>query len=142
MFDSWSEALPEPLFERVVIEPTARIVALLREAGVEQPVIGFPRGAGNLAARYAVETGVDALALDMTNASPAFLHLLPPGFPVQGGYDPALLAAGGPAFETEVERLIDVTASRPYVFNLGHGITPDTPVENVARLVGLVTGTR
>ncbi len=61
---------------------------------------------------------------------------------MQGGYDPALLAAGGPAFETEIDRLTDITAGRPYVFNLGHGITPETPVEHVARLVERVSITR
>jgi uroporphyrinogen decarboxylase len=142
LFDSWSEGLPEPLFERVVITPTSRFVGLVREAGVETPIIGFPRGAGALAVRYAVETGVSALALDMTNASPGFLGLLPPSFPVQGGYDPALLAAGGEAFETEIDRLIDITAGRPYVFNLGHGITAQTPPEHVARLVAKVARTR
>ncbi len=140
LFDSWSEALPEPLFARAVIEPTRRIVAGLRAAGITLPVIGFPRGAGNLAARYARETGVDALALDMTNANPGFLALLPEAFPVQGGFDPALLTAGGPLFDAEVDRLLALGAKRPYVFNLGHGISLETPPEHVARLVRRVTG--
>jgi uroporphyrinogen decarboxylase len=142
LFDSWSEALPEPLFERVVIEPTRRIVAGLRGAGVDAPVIGFPRGAGSLAARYAAETGIDALALDMTNANAGFLTSLPQNVPVQGGFDPALLAAGGPDFNAEIARLLAIAADRPYVFNLGHGITPDTPPEHVARLVAQVTAGR
>jgi uroporphyrinogen decarboxylase len=142
LFDSWSESLPEPLFERVVIAPTSEVIGRVREAGVDVPIIGFPRGSGSLAARYAAETGVTALSLDVTNASPAFLRLLPAGFPVQGGYDPALLAAGGDAFEAEIDRLLDITAARPYVFNLGHGITPDTPVEHVARLIEHVTAAR
>jgi uroporphyrinogen decarboxylase len=140
LFDSWSEALPEPLFARVVIEPTRRIVANLRKAGIMLPIIGFPRGSGNLAARYARETGVDALALDMTNANPGFLALLPQNFPVQGGFDPALLTAGGPLFDAEIDRLLALGADRPYVFNLGHGISLETPPEHVARLVRRVTG--
>ncbi len=140
LFDSWSEALPEPLFERVVIRPTAKIVSAVRKAGVTVPMIGFPRGAGALAARYAQETGVDALALDMTNATEHFLKLLPEKFPVQGGFDPALLAAGGPLFDAEVDRLLALTKNRPYVFNLGHGINLDTPPEHVARLVDRVVG--
>jgi uroporphyrinogen decarboxylase len=140
LFDSWSEALPEPLFERVVIAPTARIVAGLRAKGVDLPIIGFPRGAGNLAQRYVRETGVTALALDMTNANADFLTGLPETVPVQGGFDPALLAVGGPGFEAEIDRLLALGARRPFVFNLGHGITPDTPPEHVARLVDRVTG--
>ena len=142
LFDSWSESLPEPLFERAVIAPTKRVVAGLRAAGVTTPIIGFPRGAGNLAARYAMETGIDALALDMTNANTGFLTSLPQDLPVQGGFDPALLAAGGPDFNAEVDRLLAIAKVRPYVFNLGHGITPDTPPDQVARLVERVTAGR
>jgi uroporphyrinogen decarboxylase len=142
LFDSWSESLPEPLFERAVIAPTRRIVDGLRAAGIDTPIIGFARGAGGLAARYAVETGVDALALDMTNANSGFLRSLPQNLPVQGGFDPALLVAGGPDFNAEIDRLLAIGKDRPYVFNLGHGITPDTPPEHVARLVERVTAGR
>lgn len=138
LFDSWSESLPEPLFERVVIRPTAQIVTGLRAAGVNAPIIGFPRGAGGLAVRYAEETGITALALDMTNAHAGFLTSLPQTLPVQGGFDPALLAAGGPEFDSEIERLRELVRGRPYVFNLGHGISQHTPVEHVARLVDSV----
>jgi uroporphyrinogen decarboxylase len=109
---------------------------------VLQPIIGFPRGAGALAARYARDTGIDALALDMTNANPVFLDLLPKNFPVQGGFDPALLLAGGPLFDAEIDRLVEITRTRPYVFNLGHGVNLETPPENVARLVNRVVDRR
>ena len=135
LFDSWSEALPEPLFERVVIGPTRRIVEKLRAANVDVPIIGFPRGAGNLALRYAKETGVNALALDMTNANNAFAALAPQDLVLQGGFDPALLTAGGPGFDAEIDRLLALFRGRPYVFNLGHGISLETPPDHVARLV-------
>lgn len=140
LFDSWAESLPEPLFDRVIIEPTRRIVDAVRAAGVDVPIIGFPRGAGLLAAKYAKRTGVTALALDMTNASQEFLATLPDGFPVQGGFDPALLCAGGPQIGGEVERLLAITADRPYIFNLGHGVTPDVDPATVAALVDTVNG--
>ncbi|MGD2132957.1 MAG: uroporphyrinogen decarboxylase family protein, partial [Maricaulaceae bacterium] len=138
IFDSWSEALPEPLFQRVVIEPTRRIVENLRRSEIDVPIIGFPRGSGLLAARYAAETGVTALALDMTNAHAGFLNQLPASLPIQGGFDPALLAAGGPEFDFEIDRLLGLAVDRPYIFNLGHGISLETPPENVARLVNRV----
>lgn len=138
LFDSWSESLPEPLFDRVVIRPTKRIVDGVRHAGIDVPIIGFPRGSGLLAVRYARETGVSALALDMTQANDDMVAALPKNLPLQGGYDPALLMAGGPAFEDEVARLLKVFAGRPYIFNLGHGINLATPIEHVERLVARV----
>ena len=140
LFDSWSESLPESLFERLVIQPTRSVVEGVRAAGVDVPIIGFPRGAGDLALRYARETKVDALALDMTNANEMFASLAPASLPLQGGFDPALLAAGGPLFEAEIDRLLKLFEGRPYVFNLGHGISLETPPEHVARLVDRVTG--
>ncbi len=140
LFDSWTDALPESLFERVSIAPVRRIVERVRAAGVEAPIIGFPKGSGALVARFAEETGVTAVALDMSQASARLVSLLPRDMPVQGGFDPALLSAGGPAMAEEVDRLLALTADRPYVFNLGHGVTPDTDPAHVAALVELVKG--
>lgn len=138
IFDSWAEGLPEPLFERVVIRPTRRIVEAVRAAGVTVPIIGFPRGAGAFCARYARETGVTALALD-TGMDPAWAkQLLPADMPVQGHLDPAVLRAGGAALRHETQRLLDSWAGRPHIFNLGHGITPDVPVEHVHELLACI----
>jgi len=138
IFDSWAEGLPEPLFERVVIEPTRRIVDQVRAAGVSVPIIGFPRGAGAFYARYARETGVTAIALD-TGMDPAWAQsMLPEGMPVQGHLDPAVLRAGGDALDRETDRLLDCWAGRPHIFNLGHGITPDVPVAHVHQLLARI----
>lgn len=138
IFDSWAEGLPEPLFERVVIEPTRRIVDQVRAAGVSVPIIGFPRGAGAFYARYARETGVTAIALD-TGMDPAWAQsMLPEGMPVQGHLDPAVLRAGGGALDSETDRLLDCWAGRPHIFNLGHGITPDVPVAHVHQLLARI----
>ena len=138
IFDSWAEGLPEPLFERVVIEPTRRIVDQVRAAGVTVPIIGFPRGAGAFYARYARETGVTAIALD-TGMDPAWAQsMLPEGMPVQGHLDPAVLRAGGDALDRETDRLLDCWAGRPHIFNLGHGITPDVPVAHVHQLLARI----
>ena len=142
IFDSWTEALPEPVFERNVIKPTAKIVERIRAAGIETPIIGFPRGCGVLVARYARETGVTAVSLDMNQASEATLALLPDGMPVQGGLDPAALRAGGDSMTQAVKALLAATRNRPYVFNLGHGISPDVPIAHVEALVDAVQATR
>ncbi len=135
LFDSWAEGLPQPLFERVIIRPTKRIVDKVREAGVDVPIIGFPRGAGTLYPLYARETGVTAIALD-TAVDPAWADAnLPEGMPVQGHLDPAALRAGGEHLQSEVRRLVDAWSGRPHIFNLGHGITPDVPIDHVHLLL-------
>ncbi|XBQ17194.1 MAG: uroporphyrinogen decarboxylase [Oceanicaulis sp.] len=138
LFDSWADGLPDPLFDRVVIRPTRRIVERLRADGIEVPVIGFPKGAGPQAVRYAREAGVDAIAIDHGMDSEWAAANLPAGMPVQGQLDPALLLAGGAALDNEIDRLLSVWSGRPYVFNLGHGIHLSTPPENVAQLIARV----
>jgi uroporphyrinogen decarboxylase len=138
LFDSWAGSLSPAQFERWVIAPTARIVASLKARHPEVPVIGFPKGAGGKLPAYARETGVDAIGLDET-VDPAWADsALPAGMPVQGNLDPLALIAGGEALETGVERILSSLAGRPHVFNLGHGILPDTPIEHVETLLRLV----
>jgi len=140
VFESWAEGLSPALFERLVVQPTARLVARLRELGVQTPVIGFPRGAGLQAVRFAEATGVSALALDY-GADPQRLRpLLPPGLALQGNLDPELLTVGGAALEAGVRDVLSAFAAGPHVFNLGHGITPQADPAHVARLVELVRG--
>ncbi|TGY92489.1 MULTISPECIES: uroporphyrinogen decarboxylase [Marinicauda] len=140
IFESWAEGLPAPLFERVVIAPTRRIVDQVRGAGITAPIMGFPKGAGPLVPRYAAETGIDAIALDHGLDTDWAVKALPRDMPVQGQLDPAVLKAGGDALDREVDRLLAAWAGRPYVFNLGHGINPDVPPDHVTRLVNRVRG--
>jgi uroporphyrinogen decarboxylase len=138
IFESWAEQLPEPLFERLVVRPHARIVQRLRELGVQTPVIGFPRGAGALVDVYAAEAGTTAVALDV-QASAEQGRRIQKSKPIQGALDPLLLRAGGPELERRVDELLAAWGEGPYIFNLGHGILPDTPVDHVGRVVNRVT---
>lgn len=131
LFESWAEGLPEDAFERWVISPTQRLVNRLRELGVSQPVIGFPRGAGLLAVDYAERTGVTALGLDTAMPLGRMNALLPKGMPVQGNLDPMRLVAGGAGLEARVRGIIASLQSRPHIFNLGHGVTPEVPIRHV-----------
>ncbi len=139
IFESWAEQLPEPLFERLVIRPHATIVRRLREMGVEAPVIGFPRGAGALVDIYAARAETTAVALDV-QASAEQGRRIQASKPIQGALDPLLLRAGGPELEHRIDQMLSDWGSGPYIFNLGHGILPDTPVEHVERTVRRVTG--
>ncbi|MGA9265586.1 MAG: uroporphyrinogen decarboxylase [Rhodomicrobium sp.] len=137
IFDSWAGALADNDFEAFVIEPTARIVKQVKAAHPRIPIIGFPRGSSPQYDEYVARTGVDALGCD-TAAPLKTMSRMQSRLPVQGNLDPLLLLAGGDAMERRVKTILDSLASKPYVFNLGHGILPDTPVENVERLIRLV----
>jgi uroporphyrinogen decarboxylase len=139
IFESWAEQLPEPLFDRLVVKPHAQIIKRLREMGVTLPVIGFPRGAGALVDVYAAEAGADAVALDV-QASAEQGRRIQALKPIQGALDPLLLRAGGPELERRIDEMLTDWGEGPYIFNLGHGILPDTPIEHVQRAVDRVTG--
>ncbi|MEA3003427.1 MAG: uroporphyrinogen decarboxylase [Sphingomonadales bacterium] len=138
LFDSWAGSLSPAQFERWVIAPTAAIVAGLKARHPEIPVIGFPKGAGGKLPAYARETGVDAIGLDETVDAEWAAASLPAGMPVQGNLDPLALIAGGEVLETAVGRILSSLAGRPHIFNLGHGILPDTPISHVEKLLQLV----
>jgi len=140
IFESWSEGLSEPLFERLILNPTKVVMARLRALGVTAPVIGFPRGAGPHLARYAHETGVTALGVDTQTPGPHARAVAPAGMPLQGNLDPMLLIAGGEPLSRGVAETIAAFRGSPHIFNLGHGITPQTPIAHVEALVKHVKG--
>ena len=141
IFDTWAGSLPDDEFDRWVVEPTKRIVLGVKSAYPDMPIIGFPRGAGAAALWYVSETGVDGIGCD--TAMPPYM--MAEAFDeepvvVQGNLDPLLLVAGGDALEERAEEILERMQGKRFVFNLGHGIVPETPPENVARLVEIVRG--
>jgi uroporphyrinogen decarboxylase len=138
LFDSWAGSLSPAQFEQWVIAPNARIVSAFKVRHPDVPVIGFPKGAGGKLGAYARETGIDALGLDETVSPEWAAAELPKHLPVQGNLDPLALIAGGEALESSVRRIISAFEDRPHVFNLGHGILPDTPIAHVEHLLRLV----
>jgi uroporphyrinogen decarboxylase len=142
LFDSWSGSLSPDQFREWVIAPNTAIVAGLRARHPETPIIGFPKGAGAKLVDYAARTGVDALGLDETLDPKWAARELPKNMPVQGNLDPLALIAGGATLDRAVDEILEALSSRPHVFNLGHGILPDTPIENVERLVDRVRGAK
>ncbi len=138
IFDSWAGSLPEDGFRRWCITPTRAMVRKLKAAAPDVPVIGFPRGSGVLAEAYAKETGIDAIGCDTSLPLAWIAERLQSQVPVQGNLDPVLLLAGGAALDRRVTEILAALAAGPFVFNLGHGILPETPPEHVTRLVGLV----
>jgi uroporphyrinogen decarboxylase len=138
LFDSWSNDLPEDVFERIVTTPHRRIVERLAHAGIDLPVIGFPRGGGALVEQYAEDAGVNGVALDVQAPADLGQRIQRQGRAVQGALDPLLLRAGGEALDRRVDQMLAQWGGGPYVFNLGHGILPDTPIAHVEQVLARV----
>lgn len=137
IFDSWAGSLPETEFGKWVVAPTRAIVDGVRSRYPQVPIIGFPRGAGMLAPAYVEGTKVDGIGCD--TASPLRqLRDLSGKSLVQGNLDPLLLVNGGDQLDRRAEEIVAAMAGRRFIFNLGHGIVPQTPPDNVARLVETV----
>jgi len=142
IFDTWAGRLSGEQFRRWVIEPTQTIVRGFKQRHPNVPVIGFPRGAGSQAPAYVAETGVDGVGCDTEMPLELMARELSDKAVVQGNLDPLLLVAGGAAMERRVAEILTALAGKPFIFNLGHGIVPQTPPQNVAQLVNLVRGAK
>ncbi len=142
LFDSWAGVLPEDAFARWVIEPTRRLVERIKSERPGIPVIGFPRGAGALYQPYVDRTGIDGVSLDTGIPLDWAVGSLQSKVTLQGNLDPVMVVAGGPALDAAVDRILEVCTKGPFIFNLGHGILPNTPPENVARLIDRVRSRR
>jgi uroporphyrinogen decarboxylase len=134
LFDSWAGVLSPLQFRAHVMGPAERIVRALKARHPTVPVIGFPRLAGIMAREYAT-TGVDGIGIDTGSDIGAIAALLPPKLAVQGNLDPLAVVAGGEAMRSETAALLDAMKGRPFVFNLGHGIVPQTPPDHVSALL-------
>lgn len=140
LFDSWAGVLSEQQFYKWSIEPMARIVENVKAVHPSVPIIGFPRGAGPLYEAYIRETKIDGVGLDHTVPLEWARDVLQPLCTIQGSLDNLLLVAGGEQMETEIKRILEILGQGPFIFNLGHGIVPQTPPEHVERLCALVRG--
>jgi uroporphyrinogen decarboxylase len=139
LFDSWAGVLSPSLFRAHCIAPAARIVSAVKARHPGVPMIGFPRLAGVMTRDYAA-TGVDAVGVDTGSDIGAVAAMLPAHLAVQGNLDPLALVAGGAAMATETTAILDAMRGRPFIFNLGHGIVPQTSPEHVTALLELVRG--
>lgn len=142
IFDSWAGSLAEDEFKRWVIAPTAKIVRELRSRHPHIPIIGFPRGAAALLKKYIDGTGVDGVSCDTSCPLSVMQMVGKAGKVVQGNLDPLLLVTGGDALDNRIDTICQAMGDLPFVFNLGHGIVPETPPENVAQLVQRVRSMR
>jgi uroporphyrinogen decarboxylase len=140
LFDSWAGVLPPSLFRAHVIEPTRQIITALSTRFPACRTIAFPRLAGLMLGTYAATVGAVCIGLDTGTDPRAACRMIPPPTALQGNLDPLALAAGGSALQSETSAILDAMQNRPFIFNLGHGVVPETPPEHVAHLVDLVHG--
>lgn len=138
LFDTWAGVLPESEFRRWCLLPVQQIVERVRAVHKQVPIIGFPRGIGPLYLDFCRETGIDAVSIDTAMPLNWARAHLQPHVTVQGNLDPMLLVAGGAAMRDAVLRILETFGDRRFIFNLGHGIVPQTPPRHVAELVSLI----
>ncbi len=142
IFDSWAGILGEAEFERWVVAPTRRIVDKVRAAVQDARIIGFPKGAGLQLKGYATATRVDALSIDWTVPVSYAREKLQPHVTVQGNLDPVVLLAGGTGLDAAIDGILGGLRQGPFIFNLGHGILPETPIPHVEQMIRRVRGGR
>lgn len=138
IFDSWAGVLPADEFRKWCIEPVAQIVAALRERIPGAKVIGFPRGAGTPLRRYLAAVAVDAVGLDWMVELGFARDFIQPLRPVQGNLDPLALLVGGETLDRATDAILAAFAGGSFIFNLGHGVLPETPIAHVERLISRV----
>jgi len=139
LFDSWAGVLSEREYAKWVIAPTKKLVSLVREKHPEVPIIGFPRCSGVLYEDYAKRAGVDAVGIDyQTPLAAAFTSI---SKPLQGNLDPLLLATDREKAIAETKHILEVAHGKPFIFNLGHGILPETPIANVTAVCEAIRAT-
>ena len=138
LFESWAASLQGEAFDRWCVKPLQAIISGLRAKGLDTPVIGFPRGAQSPLENYVRQTRCDVLALD-TNANRRDVSAAcGPEVVLQGNLDPQILVAGGGELDAAIDSILEDFANRRFIFNLGHGILPETPPEHVAQLMARV----
>ena len=140
IFDTWAGVLPAAEFDLWCRKPLARIIAGLRAEFPDVPIIAFPRGAGFRLADFAAATGADVIGIDTAADLGRTADLCGANVVLQGNLDPLALIAGGRALEKAVHAIVAAMRNRPHIFNLGHGILPETPIAHVEQLMRLVRG--
>ncbi|MEN9855397.1 MAG: hypothetical protein RLZZ157_523 [Pseudomonadota bacterium] len=140
IFESWAEDLPLPMLERLVLAPIAKIVEQVRAAIPDAPIIAFPRGASHRAKAFVAATRVNGLGLDIAADLEAARAAVGPDICLQGNLDPMALVTGGTALDRAIDDIVFAAQSGPHIFNLGHGVVPQTPIVHVEQAVARIRG--
>jgi uroporphyrinogen decarboxylase len=137
LFDSWAGILSGVEYDEFVIKPTSIIVSKIKEQFPHIPIIGFPRGSGFLYEKYIQYTGIDAIGVDQF-VPVGLMQKWQKKIVVQGNLDPVILLTDKNIIAEKVDNILSNMSGSNFIFNLGHGILPNTPIENVEFLVNHV----
>ena len=138
LFDSWASAVPASWRTEIIHKPHQKLIEILRKNNINLPFIGFPKGIGEGLINYANEVEANCIALDQ-HTDPLWANrALPTNITIQGNLDPLCLVAGGQIMKDEISKIIDCFSDRPHIFNLGHGVVPQTPPEHIQELVDFI----
>lgn len=140
LFDSWAASLTRNELERYCFAPNAQIIKNLRARDITVPIIGFPRGVGEAVRDFVETVPVQAVSIDQNMDMVDAVNLVPENIVLQGNLNPLDLVAGGLQLNNAIDKILSITEGRRHIFNLGHGIVPQTPPENVAQLVNHLRG--
>ena len=140
LFESWAASLEGDEFERWCVAPAAAIIQGLRARGIDAPIIAFPRAAKTHMGAYCAAVGCDGLGLDTSADIAAVRAEVGDDMVLQGNLDPQILVRGGAELETAIADILAQIDNTPHIFNLGHGIVPQTPPAHVSRLIALIRG--
>ena len=139
IFDSWSHMIPNNFYKQLAIDPTAEIIRLLRYRKIDVPIIGFPFKSGGSLIKYSYESNVDCIALDWTVNLEWALKNINPSIVIQGNLDPAsIIPKHSPFLINEVKSILEIMKDKKFIFNVGHGLTPDCKIENVKQIIDIV----
>jgi uroporphyrinogen decarboxylase len=138
LFDSWAGAVPHRDFEKLIIDPTKKITKRIKDLYPNIPIIGFPRGAGVMYVDYAKKAGVDVLAIDQNIPIEWAKNNLQTIIALQGNMDNMILAYGENYIEDSVKEIMEGIGRSRFIFNLGHGVLPETNINSVLRTIDAV----
>ena len=139
IFDSWSHMIPNNFYKYLAIEPITEIITLLRSRNINIPIIGFPFKSGSSLIKYSYESNVDCIALDWTVNLDWAVKNINSSIVMQGNLDPASLIPNSSEFLlNEVQSILEITKKKKFIFNVGHGLTPECKIENVKKVINIV----
>ena len=139
LFDSWSHMIPNNFFQECAINPTARIINILKSKYIHKPIIGLPFKAGASLIKYSYESNVDCIALDWTVNLNWAKKNLNSSVAIQGNLDPiSLISLKTDHLEKNVLSILDVMKDNKFIFSVGHGLTPDCKIKNVRKVIDIV----
>ncbi len=139
LFDSWSHMIPNNFFQECCIKPTANIINMLRKKNISQPIIGFPFKAGSSLINYSYETNVDCIALDWTVDLDWAKKNINSSVTIQGNLDPiSLVPENSDYLEQNVLSILEIMKDNRFIFNVGHGLTPECKIKNVRKVIDIV----